>query len=186
MLADSIISGEIYDALTEQLDERWRFLERQPPLDVELAPADLVHRVPLLKALSAQALGPVVKSLRSRLALPNELIQGPSKPNLRSILWPRARCLSCCRTPPTLSWARASFFGELYLLKPDAAEFEVRSLGYTKLLELSAKDFKQLIAHDSTLRESIEKVAQERLRALEVGRSSEVSAANSASGVEAV
>jgi len=186
MLADSIISGEIYDALTEQLDERWRFLERQPPLDVELAPADLVHRVPLLKALSAQALGPVVKSLRSRLALPNELIQGPSKPN-PSLYFVASGAVSVLLPDAThIELGSGEFFGELYLLKPDAAEFEVRSLGYTKLLELSAKDFKQLIAHDSTLRESIEKVAQERLRALEVGRSSEVSAANSASGVEAV
>lgn len=172
MLADSLISGDVYDALTEQLEERWRFLEQQPPLDVELASADLVHRVPLLSALSDQTLGPVVKSLRSRLALPDELIQGPSKPN-PSLYFVASGAVSVLLPDAThIELGSGEFFGELYLLRPEAAEFEVRSLGYTKLLELSAKDFKQLITHDSTLRESVEKVAKERLRALEVGQSS--------------
>jgi monovalent cation:H+ antiporter, CPA1 family len=46
----------------------------------------------------------------------------------------------------------------------------VRSLGYTKLLELTARDFKALLAKDETLRAAIQVVANQRLRALEVGR----------------
>ena len=172
MLADSLITGEVYDALMEQLDERWHFLDRQAPLDVELASVDLVHKVPLLGALSDKALRAMVKSLRTRLAMPNELIQGPSKPN-PSLYFVASGAVSVLLPDAThIELGSGEFFGELYLLKPDAAEFEVRSLGYTKLLELSAKDFKSLVARDSQLRDSIEKVAKERLRALEVGRSS--------------
>jgi monovalent cation:H+ antiporter, CPA1 family len=172
MLSDSLISGEVYDALMAQLDDRWYFLDQQAPLDIELASVDLVHKVPLLSALSDQALRPLVKSLRTRLAMPNELIQGPSKPN-PSLYFVASGAVSVLLPDAThIELGSGEFFGELYLLKPDAPEFEVRSLGYTKLLELSAKDFKNLVASDSQLREAIEKVAKERLRALEVGRSS--------------
>ena len=172
MLSDSLISGEVYDALMAQLDDRWYFLDQQAPLDIELASVDLVHKVPLLSALSDQALRPLVKSLRTRLAMPNELIQGPSKPN-PSLYFVASGAVSVLLPDAThIELGSGEFFSELYLLKPDAPEFEVRSLGYTKLLELSAKDFKNLVASDSQLREAIEKVAKERLRALEVGRSS--------------
>ena len=60
------------------------------------------------------------------------------------------------------------FFGELYLLSQNRIGFEVRSMGYTKLLCLPARDFKALLSHDDDLRLRIENVAQQRLRAIEV------------------
>ncbi|MCD8515840.1 MAG: hypothetical protein LRY61_00945, partial [Burkholderiaceae bacterium] len=63
-----------------------------------------------------------------------------------------------------------------------ATEFEVRSLGYTKLLELTAKDFKALLARDESLRTAIEAVAKQRLRALEVGRAELLNSAGEPEG----
>jgi CPA1 family monovalent cation:H+ antiporter len=63
------------------------------------------------------------------------------------------------------------FFGEMYLLNHDVPEdFEVRSLGYSKILCLPAKDFDHLMAQDPTIKAAIELVAKQRLRALEVWR----------------
>ena len=53
-------------------------------------------------------------------------------------------------------------------------DFEVRSLGYSKLLCLPARDFEALLSRDPVLRESIELVARQRMRALEVWRNQPV------------
>jgi len=57
------------------------------------------------------------------------------------------------------------------LAKEKLDEFEVRSLGYSKLLCLPVRDFEALLSRDPALRESIELVAKQRMRALEVWRS---------------
>jgi CPA1 family monovalent cation:H+ antiporter len=171
MLSDSIITGEVYDALIEQLEQRWHLLEQQAPLDMELSPNELIHRVPLLSALPDQAARLILKSLKTRLVLPNELIQGQQKPN-RSLYFVASGAVSVLLPDAThIELGSGEFFGELYLLKQDTSVFEVRSLGYTKLLELSAREFKSLLTKNDDIRQAIEGVAAERLRALEVWRS---------------
>ena len=175
MLEESIITGEVYDDLMEQLEHRWAFLDRQPPLDAELSASDLAHRVPLLADLSDVTLKKVTRKLRTRLALPNELIQGPKKPN-PALYFVASGAVSLLLPDNThIELGSGEFFGELYLLNQEAEQFEVRSLGYTKLLELSARDFKSTLEADVQLRQAIEGVAKQRLRALEVGRSHLVS-----------
>ena len=170
MLEESVINPEVYDDLLQQLDDRWAFLDREPPIDVELAPKELAHRVPLLAKLPDQTLQRLTRKLKSRLTLPNQLIQGPNKPN-PSLYFVASGAVSVLLPDAThIELGSGEFFGELYLLNQDATEFEVRSLGYTKLLELTAKDFKALLAKDQSLRSAIEQVANQRLRALEVGR----------------
>lgn len=170
MLEESVINPEVYDDLLQQLDDRWAFLDREPPIDVELAPQELAHRVPLLANLPDHTLQRLTRKLKSRLTLPNQLIQGPNKPN-PSLYFVASGAVSVLLPDAThIELGSGEFFGELYLLNQDATEFEVRSLGYTKLLELTAKDFKALLAKDQSLRSAIEQVANQRLRALEVGR----------------
>jgi len=173
MLQDSVINQEVYADLATQLQGRWAFLDQQPPLDVELAPIDLAHRVPLLANLSDQALNPILKCLKTRLVLPNELIQGPQKPN-KSLFFVTSGAVSVLLPDAThVELGSGEFFGELFLLRQDAPEFEVRSLGYTKLLELSSRDFQAVLKREPSIRVGIERVAAERVRALEVWRSNQ-------------
>ena len=60
------------------------------------------------------------------------------------------------------------FFGELGLLGEQQIAPEVTSLGYSKLLMLASRDFHALLARDEHLRERIQVVAKQRLRAIEV------------------
>jgi len=60
------------------------------------------------------------------------------------------------------------FFGELGLLGEQQLTPDVTSLGYSKLLMLSSRDFHALLARDEHLRERIQVVAKQRLRAIEV------------------
>jgi CPA1 family monovalent cation:H+ antiporter len=60
----------------------------------------------------------------------------------------------------------------MYLLDHDVPEdFEVRSLGYSRVLCLPAKDFDELLKQDPAIQVAIELVARQRMRALEVWRS---------------
>ena len=59
-------------------------------------------------------------------------------------------------------------FGELGLLGEQQIAPDVTSLGYCKLLMLSSRDFHALLARDEHLRERIQVVAKQRLRAIEV------------------
>jgi len=171
MLQESVITQEVYADLANQLQARWAFLDQQPPLDVELTPLDLAHRVPLLANLSDQALHPILKCLKTRLVLPNELIQGP-KTSKKSLYFVTSGAVSVLLPDAThVELGSGEFFGELFLLMQDAPEFEVRSLGYTKLLELSGRDFQGVLDREPSIKEGIEKVAAERFRALEVWRS---------------
>jgi CPA1 family monovalent cation:H+ antiporter len=182
MLEESLISAEVYDNLLEQLEDRWAFLDEQPPIDVELAPEALAHKVPLLADLPVDTLRKLTRKLRTRLALPNQLVQGPTQPS-PSLYFVASGAVSMRLPDAThIELGSGEFFGELYLLDQDAAEFEVRSLGYTKLLELTARDFKSLLTQDASLRHAIELVAQQRRRALEVGRSAMASHESGAKG----
>src|SRR5690606_34567200 len=60
------------------------------------------------------------------------------------------------------------FFGELALLGEQHITLDVHSLGYSKLLMLSLRDFEALLAKDANLRERVQVVARQRLRAIEV------------------
>jgi CPA1 family monovalent cation:H+ antiporter len=182
MLEESIINAEVYDDLLEQLEDRWRFLDEQPPIDVELEPKALAHKVPLLADLEDETLRKLIRKLKTRLAMPNQLIQGPTKPN-PSLYFVASGAVSMRLPDAThIELGSGEFFGELYLLDQDAVEFEVRSLGYTKLLELTARDFKSLLSQDQALRHGIETVAAQRRRALEVGRSALASGDDDAAG----
>ena len=177
LLEESVISAEVYDALVAQLEERWAFLQNPPPIDVELSAKALAHKVPLLADLPEQTLAKLTKKLKTRFVLPNQLIQGPDKPN-PSLYFVASGAVSMLLPDAThIELGSGEFFGELYLLDQQAVEFEVRSLGYTRLLELTARDFDSLLLKDEGLRQAIETVAAERRRALVVGRSDEFNGA---------
>ena len=170
MLQQSLISGEVYADLLGQLNTRWNFLDRDPPLDIEMGATELIGRVPLLQGMPSDAQRAVTRLLKPRLFLPDQLILGPTKPAVALYFVASGAVTVLLPDGTHVELGSGEFFGEIYLLSNEKLEFEVRSLGYSKLLCLSAKDFKALLARDTVVRESIELVAKQRMRALEVWR----------------
>ena len=168
MFSHSLISGAIYKDLLSQVQGRWRFLERNPRLDIEMGARDLVTRVPMLQGLSAQKQIEVTKLLWPRLYLPDQIIlaKGRPAPELYFVASGAVRVLLPDNTHVELG--TGEFFGELSLLGQPVEGFEVRSMGYSKLLCLPAKGFNALLLQDNDLRVHIESVAKQRLRAIEV------------------
>jgi CPA1 family monovalent cation:H+ antiporter len=170
MLEQFLISGEVYADLMAQLEQRWRYIDRHPPLDMEMSSADLIRRVPLFEELSPESLRAISRLLKPRLALPDQ-------PVLSRTLHGSAMCFVASGAVAvhlpdhtTVELGSGEFFGELALLGQEDLVPEVTALGYSRLLMLSARDFRALLARDANLRERIEKVARQRLRAIEVWR----------------
>ncbi len=172
MLEQSLISGEVFADLTEQVGLRWGFIDHDPALDIEMGAAELVARVPLLNILTPEVQRQLAKMLTPRLFLPDQLIWGQRGPDYALYIVASGAVKVLLPDATHIELGSGEFFGELYMLaKEKMDEFEVRSLGYSKLLCLPARDFEALLSRDPALRESIELVARQRMRALEVWRS---------------
>lgn len=171
MLAQSLVSGEVYADMLEKAEARWEFLEQEQPLDIEMSAVALVARVPLLSELPAQALSEATKMLTPRLFLPNQLIWGKQLPPFGLYIVASGAVMVLLPDGTHAELGSGEFFGELALLSAEKIEgFEVRSLGYSKVLCLPAKSFNDLLARNAGLKEKIERVAQQRLRAIQVWR----------------
>lgn len=182
MLEQSLISGEVYEDLSTRVGQRWSFIDKDPLLDMEMEPEELVARVPLLNGLSPEVQRSVARMMKPRLFLPDQLVWSAN--NMPSYaLYVVASGAVRVRLPDSthIELGSGEFFGELYMLKKELLRgFEVRSLGYSKLLCLPVNEFENLMARDASLRQSIELVAKQRLRALEVWQGQQSGASGSA------
>ena len=171
MFDQSLISGEVFESLSDQVTKRWAFLDKDASLDIEMGSAELVARVPLLMGLSEQAQRAVSRMLKPRLFLPDQLIWGKKAPPFGLYIVASGAVTILLPDGTHVELGSGEFFGEMYLLDHDVPEdFEVRSLGYTKVLCLPARDFDELLRQDPAIKAAIELVAKQRMRALEVWR----------------
>lgn len=169
MLEQSLISGEVYDDLTAQVGKHWGFIDKDPVLDMEMEPEELIARVPLLNGLPKDVQQSVARMMKPRLFLPDQLVWSSKSPPFALYVVASGAVKVELPDNTHIELGSGEFFGELYMLKKELLQgFKVSSLGYSKLLCLPVKDFENLMARDSTLRENIELVAKQRLRALEV------------------
>jgi CPA1 family monovalent cation:H+ antiporter len=168
MLEQFLISGEVYADLTTQLEMRWSHIDTHPPLDIELGAAELIKRVPLFENIDPEALRAMSRLLKPRLALPDQHVLAKSRRGEEMCFVASGAVAVHLPDNTTVELGSGEFFGELALLGQPQLVPEVTSLGYSRLLMLSARDFRALLARDPALREGIEKVARQRLRAIEV------------------
>jgi len=170
MLSQSLISGEVYSDLVKQIDQRWSHVEERPTIDIAMSADDLIKRVPLFEGLAPDTLKAIGKLLKPRLAVPGQPIS--TQANRTQAMYFVASGAVAIQLPDqtTVELGSGEFFGELALVKGRAFEVEATSLSYSQLLMLRARDFDRLLRRDPVLREKIEAVASQRLRALEVWR----------------
>jgi CPA1 family monovalent cation:H+ antiporter len=168
MLEQSLISGEVYVDLTEKLEARWRHIDHHPPLDIELGATELIKRVPLFEGLDPESLRAICKLLKPRLALPDQQVLAKGRRGEEMCFVASGAVTVHLPDHTTVELGSGEFFGELALLGEQGLAPDVTSLGYSKLLMMSARDFRALLARDPALREGIETVARQRLRAIEV------------------
>ena len=122
----------------------------------------------------------MTKLLRPRLYLPDQRVLAKDKPSIELYFVASGAVRILLPDNTHVELGTGEFFGELHLLGQQTAGFEVRSLGYSKLLCLPAKAFNTLLEQDPDLRAHIESVAKQRLRAIEVWQAQQTASGTAA------
>ncbi len=166
----AVISGEVWQSLTGDAERRWHetggggaSLDRRPRLDTELSAQQLIAKVPIFRDLSDEAQRRIARLLRPELALPETAIlnKGDKGDSMYFIASGAVRVM----VGAGVELGSGDFFGELALLTGQPRSADVISLGFCRLLQLSARDFRSLLDGDPALKARIETVAKERMNA---------------------
>ena len=168
----AIVGGEVAEALARDRDERWKDLDRQGKLDVALSAAELVDRVPLFAKLSPDKRVAIARLLKTRMTLPGDpIVRRGQRGDAMFFIASGAAVVLIPGKPVELG--SGEFFGELALLTGQPRNADVVSLGYCRLLELSSRDFQDLLAGDADLKRAIEEVAAGRMHHPRIDRPSD-------------
>jgi CPA1 family monovalent cation:H+ antiporter len=167
LLAEEVIGEEVHKDLNQELSQRWRAVDRPPPLDLIMPVREQIARVPLFAALSPAARLKVARLLRPRVAVPGEriVVKGERGDAMYFIA---SGAVEVRLDPAPLRLGSGDFFGELALLTNQPRTADVAALGYCRLLVLRARDFHRLLDSDTAFAEAVGSVARARLTATPV------------------
>lgn len=169
MLEQSLVTKEVYNNLISQVNMRWEPLFRHPSLDVSLSAKELVKRVPLFEEMDDTALTPLSKLLRPRLMLPNQTVPQTDRHGHKVMFFVASGAVTITLPDSSrVELGSGQMLGELSMLTDKTLTQSVRSMGYSKLLFLQARDFHALMKKFPDIKEKIDLVVKQRLRALEV------------------
>ena len=164
MLAESVISQEVYNDLMRRLGQRWAAIDARPPLDVALGREEMIARVPIFAGVEPRRLAGIARLLRSRLALPGERIVTAGERG-DAMYFIASGAVEVIVQPTPVRLGSGDFFGEIALLAHRPRTADVVALSYCRVLVLSAGDVGQLLDADPTLRRHIDAIARQRLAA---------------------
>ena len=163
MLGHSIIDREVFADLGNEIDLGSKELDNIPELDLGLTPEKLVSSVSFFSNLEFAHLLKIVGLLKTRLALPDELIIKKGMQG-QAMYFISSGAVEVELEPEPVLLGTNDFFGEIALLLEIPRVANVRALGFCELLVLYVKDFKTLLNSEPELRKTIEKVADDRLK----------------------
>ncbi len=170
MLSQALITGEMYADLIKQTERRWQHVQQHPSLDISMGATELIQRVPMFEGLSPENLKAISKLLKPRLAVPDQHIRMHTRRNRAMYIVASGAVNIRLPDQSCVELGTGEIFGEIGLMSESSFEADATSLGYSRLLMLQERDLDKLLNRDPALREKIEAVVKQRLRALEVWR----------------
>lgn len=168
MLSQFLITGEMYADLIRQTDLKWQHVQQHPSLDMSLSTADLVKRVPMFEGLDKASLKAVCRLLKPRLAVPDQEIDLHHGRARAMYIVASGAVIIHLPDHTTAELGTGEFFGEMGLMTGRDFTIKATSLGYSRLLMLQERDIDTLMAREPALRDAINTVINQRLRALQV------------------
>ncbi|NWG45120.1 MAG: cation:proton antiporter [Alphaproteobacteria bacterium] len=165
----SVISGEVFEDLSERLHQRLEALERRPALDLGLSLSAMLRSVPLFAEADPRTLERIARACRPELAVPGRRIieRGTRGDRMYFIAAGAVRVEAPERT---IRLTSGQVFGELALLNDTPRSADVIAEGYVNLLVLHRRDLAGLMRSSPDLRRHIEAIARDRLRENEEAR----------------
>ena len=161
MIANSLISKEVASELREGMSKRYQELEQKLSLDLGLDAKTLVSTMPFFENLDQSAQHDIAKLLKPQLALPGEVIFSKGGPP-DAMYFISSGAIRVILDAQTIIIGSGDCFGEMALLAQKTRMASVVSDGFSELLVLHTKDFRQMLSKDPELRRQIESVAEQR------------------------
>ncbi len=165
LFEEGLIGGELFDDL-EQEHARQLLSDRLPPLDLGLRAEQLIRSFPMFAGLDETELEAVVRVLRPRLLVPDEMIVRKGERG-RSMFFIASGAVEVVLPAQRIRLGSGDFFGEMALLSRGPRTADVVSLGYGRALELARADFRRFLRDYPRARAEIEATAAARTRASE-------------------
>ena len=162
MAEEALISQDVYNHLEEGIDARRRQMEARPRLDLGLDPAQLVAKVPFLADEEPEMIKEIVSLLKPVLVVPGEKVVRRGEAG-DAMYFISSGAVEVGIEPDPITIGSGDFFGELALLTDKPRNADVTALCYCNVLALFRRDFTSLLERDEKLRETINRVARERL-----------------------
>ena len=163
LFEEGLIGGELFDDL-EQEHARELLSDRLPPLDLGLRTEQLIRSFPMFAGLDEIELKAVVRVLRPRLLVPDEVIIRKGDRG-RSMFFIASGAVEVVLPGQRVRLGSGDFFGEMALLNRGARSADVVSLGYGRGLELARVDFRRFLRNYPRAQAEIEATAAARTRA---------------------
>ena len=162
LYGDAIISTEIYSNLVSTVNSRVEASSIQPELDLGLDKLELVALVPLFEGVDKDKLQSIADLLKPQLIVPGETLCTAGEPgDCMYFISSGAIAVQTDGAPIVLG--SGDFFGEIALLKNAPRTATVIAESFCEVLILHSSDFTKLLSENLSLKETIEKVAEQRL-----------------------
>lgn len=159
---ETVISGEVFENLKEDLQERFQKNQLRPVLDLKLEPEILVRRVSLFQKIPEERLSHITRLLKPMLAVPGEVIF--KKGDIGHFMYfISSGCVEVEMEPEPVLLGSGDFFGEIALIKKYPRTFSVKALGYCDLLVLRDSDFNLFLDENPELRGILSETAEKRV-----------------------
>ena len=141
---------------------RVRYAKR-PNLDLGLDPEELVSKVPLFEGLSKEKIRSIAGLLKSELVIPGEIICRRGETG-NSMYFISSGAIAVQVDANNVMLGSGDFFGEIALLKDAPRTADVSAESFSDLLILERSDFDKLLDANPEIKQTIEIVAESRLR----------------------
>jgi CPA1 family monovalent cation:H+ antiporter len=160
---DGIIGSELRDDLIRGLDRRERTASRPPRLDLALSPEALIDSVPLFKDLNPEQRKKIIRHLRMRFTAPGETVIAAGDRGAE-MFFIASGVLEVRSGDESVRLSNGDFFGEPALFIPFwRRSASVISMGFSRLLTLSRRDFLRLARKDPEIEALIRGAAESQL-----------------------
>ena len=159
---DAIISTEIYTSLASAIGAREEASLVQPELDLGLDKLELVASVPLFEGVEKDKLRSIADLLKPQLIVPSEILCKAGEPG-DCMYFISSGAIAVQTDGAPIILGSGDFFGEIALLKNAPRTATVVAESFCEVLILQSSDFAKLLSDNQAMKETIEKVAEQRM-----------------------
>jgi Na+:H+ antiporter len=163
---EGLIGKEVFEDLEREHEAFRLLMDELPPLDLGLRAEDLLAQFDMFAGFGAAESRALARLFRPRLLVPGEVVvRKGDRGNAMFLI--SSGAVEVVLPNERVRLGSGDFFGEMALLSGRPRQADVVALGYSRVLVLSAADFRRFLGNYPRARAEIDRVAKERTRANE-------------------